>query len=84
MSVLSSGGRVAYVGGISRVGCLEGSGNGYRRGVSVATTSHPDLGAGDIELGDACGPGVMDAQRLDAQEVLSVGDARGDSTRIVS
>lgn len=46
-----------------------------RRGSAILT-------AGDIELGDSRGPRVVDGERLDAQKILAVGDARGECPRV--
>jgi len=53
---------MAYVDGIAGIGFLEGSWNknlGTRS--AVAAACHGDLSTGDIELGNARRPGVVDA-----------------------
>lgn len=68
-----------YVGSVAGVGLLESAGDGDgRAGVGVTAASHGDLSAGDVELGDTRGPGVVDTQGLDAKKILAVGDASGE------
>lgn len=49
---------------------------GGRRGLAGAAASDLDLSARDVELGRAAG--VVDAELLDAEEVLSSGDLGGN------
>ena len=63
--------------GVARVGALDVAGDlSRRRGLSGAATSDLDLSARDVELGRAAG--VVDAELLDTEEVLSSGDLGGD------
>lgn len=65
------------IGGVAGVGGLEGTGDSNTGWVHAATTSDLDLGAGDVKLGSTGGVWVVDAEGLDAEKVLSVGDAAG-------
>lgn len=65
------------VGGVAGVGGLEGTGDSNTGWVHAAATSDLDLGAGDVKLGSPGGVWVVDAEGLDAEKVLSVGDAAG-------
>lgn len=70
---------VAYVGGVARVGVLEGTrdeGGGPRVAAAAAGDGH--LRARDVELRDAGRPGVVDGERLDAEQIVARRDARGD------
>jgi len=65
---------VGRVTGICRLDESRDLGRGARRRAS--TTDNVDLCAADIELRRTAG--VVDAERLDAQQVLAAGDALGD------
>ena len=67
-----------YVGGVTGVGLLKGTGDQDGRRVGAAAARDGDLGAGDVELGNARWPGVVNAQGLDAEEVIAWGNAAGD------
>jgi hypothetical protein len=55
---------------------MEGTGDGNRRPeLRGPATRDRDLRARYIELRDSRRPGIVDRQRLDAQEVIPVGDA---------
>jgi len=66
------------VGRVAGVGVLEGTRDpdGGRAGAAAARDR--DLGAAQVELGDSAGPGVVDAELLDAEKVLAAGNARRD------
>jgi hypothetical protein len=82
--LVCGGGWDTHVGGVSRVSLPEGTGDGNRGGVRAAATSHLDLGARDVELGNASGPWVVDTQGLNAEQVLSIGNARWDVCRVAT
>lgn len=63
--------------GVAGVGALDMAGDlGSGRGLSAASSSDLDLSARDVELGRAAG--VVDAELLDTEEVLSSGDLGGN------
>ena len=63
-----------YVGGITGVSVLEGSGDGDSSGGSATAASHGDVSAGDVELGDTCGPGaVFDSVSIASLQLLNQG-----------
>jgi hypothetical protein len=72
------GGGEGYVDGVAWVGVLEDAvdGDGCRVAAAAACDGH--LGAFDVELRDAGRPGVVDAELLDAEQVVARGDAGGD------
>jgi hypothetical protein len=73
----------AYVGGVAGVGRLEGAGDGHGRArVAAAAAGDGHLRAGDVELRDSCGPRVVDAELLDADQVVAGGEARRDVERV--
>ena len=73
-----------HVGGVARVGVLEGARDGHGGwSAGAGATGDADLGAREVELRDAAWVRVVDAELLDAQEVLAVGDARGDRDRVL-
>lgn len=74
-----------HVDGVARVGLLESARNrDGRAGVDVAAAGDGDLGAGDVELGDTRRPRVVDAELLDAEQVVSWRDARRNRSSVVS
>ncbi len=76
---------MSYIDGVAWVGVLESAGDGNgRAGGGAAAAGYGDLSAGDIELRDARGPGVVDAQGLDAEEVVAVGNAGRDDAAIAA
>ena len=75
--------RKTYVGGVARVSGLEGARDGHGRArVAAAAARDGDLRAGDVELRDARRPGVVDAEGLDADQVVARGDAARDRERV--
>jgi hypothetical protein len=67
-----------HIGSVARVGRLEGTGDLDDRAGRLGPRGarDVDLGAADVELRRAAW--VVDAERLDAQQVLAVGNALGD------
>lgn len=63
----------------TRVGGLVGAGEGEQAGAGGAgAAGDADLGAREVELGAVLGAGAVQADLLEADEVLAVGDAPGD------
>lgn len=50
--------RSSYVGGVAGVGVLDVSRDLEGGGERAAATGDAELGAGNVELGDTCGPGA--------------------------
>lgn len=71
-------GCISHVDGVAGVGLLESAGDGNGCGVGAAAAGDGDLGALGVELRDARRPGVVNAQLLDAEQVVTRGDAAGD------
>jgi len=69
---------IVDVGGIPRISLLESPRNADAAGDLVTASRNLDLCTGDVELGDASWVGVVDAELLDAEEVVAWGDARWD------
>lgn len=70
-------GHRTHIGGVAGVGSLEAARNQARGGGRlVAAAGDVDLRAADVELGRAAG--VVDAERLNTQQIFAVGDAFGD------
>ena len=71
-----------YIRRVSRIRSLDGAWDlGSRARRRAAASGDLDLCAADVELGRAAG--VVNRERLDAEEVLSIGDALGDLVRVV-
>lgn len=74
---------VIDVDGISWIRVFESARDGDCWAESLGAAARDgDLGTGDVELGDAGGPRVVDGEGLDAHEVVSRGDAAGDGKRV--
>lgn len=65
-----------HVGSVTRVAGADVARNSHRGAQAAATASDTDLSAADVELGDTRGPGVVDAELLDAEQVVAIGHAR--------
>lgn len=71
-----------HIGSIPRVRLLKRPRNAHPTRVRAPATRNPHLGARDIKLRDARWPGVVDAQRLNTQQILSIGKTRRDVERV--
>jgi len=70
-----------YVGRVARVGSLDEARDLARRRGARASAAHDiDLSAAHVELGRAAR--VVNAQRLDPEQVLAARDALGDVVRV--
>lgn len=64
---------------VSRVGIVESARNGDRRPqLRRPAARDRDLRALDVELWDSRGPGIVNCQRLDAEEIVPILNAGGE------
>ena len=66
------------VGSVSRIRLLEGTGNANTARDPGSASSDLNLSAADVELRDTAGIGVVDTELLDAKQVVTRSNARGD------